>query len=113
MHEVGIAHGIIKIIQQETAKHGMSKVRRVHVRIGELSNLVPDALSFAFETISPGTIAEGAELKIEIVPPKGRCEKCDIEFPVDGIMFFCPQCNAIGSEIVAGKELEIAEIEGE
>ena len=113
MHEVGIAQGVMKIIENETAKHGVSKVSKVRVRIGELSNLVPDALSFAFETITPGTVAEGAELEIEIVPAKGRCEKCGIEFDIDGIMFYCPRCEGVATEIISGRELEVAEIEGE
>ena len=113
MHEVGIAQGVMKIIEDETAKHGITKVSKVHVRIGELSNLVADALSFAFETITPGTVAEGAELEIEIVPAKGRCEKCDIEFPIDRFNFLCPQCDGVADEVVSGRELEVAEIEGE
>ncbi len=113
MHEIGIAQGVMKIIEAETAKHGMSKVTRVHVRIGQLSNLVPDALSFAFETMTPGTVAEGAELEIEVVPAKGRCEKCDIEFDIDALMFYCPRCEGVATEVISGRELEVAEIEGD
>ena len=113
MHEVSIAQGLMKILEDETNKHDVSRVTRVHLRIGELSTCVPDALTFAFEVVSEGTVAEGAELKIEVVPARGRCEKCDIEFDVDSTMFLCPQCGGIAAEIVSGKELDIAEIEAE
>jgi hydrogenase nickel incorporation protein HypA/HybF len=113
MHEVSIAQGLMKILEDETNKHDVSRITRVHLRIGELSTCVPDALTFAFEVVSEGTVAQGAELKIEIVPAKGRCEKCDIEFHVDSTMFLCPQCGGIAAEIVSGKELDIAEIEAE
>jgi len=113
MHEVSIAQGLMKILEDETKKHDVSRVKRVHLRIGELSTCVPDALTFAFEVVSEGTVAEGAELKIEVVPAKGRCDKCDIEFDVDSAMFLCPQCGGIAAEIVSGKELDIAEIEAE
>lgn len=112
MHEIGIATGIMKIIEKEAAKHEVSRVTKVHVRVGELANVVPDALSFAFDSVILGTVAEGAELKLDIVPARGRCEECDIEFDMDKINVFCPQCEGI-AEIVSGKELEITELEAD
>jgi hydrogenase nickel incorporation protein HypA/HybF len=112
MHEVGIAQGMMKIIENEAAKHGVSRVSKVHVRVGELSNVVPDALSFAFDSVILGTVAEGAELEMDIVPAKGRCDGCGIEFDMDKINIFCPQCDEMAA-IVSGKELEITEIEAE
>jgi len=113
MHELSIAQGVMKIIQEEVQRHGVSKVTTVHVRVGQLSNLVPDALLFAFDAIKEGTVAEGATLDIETVPAIGRCRQCDIEFNVEDMMFFCPQCDGIAAEIVSGKELEVSEIEAE
>ena len=52
MHEVSIAQGLMKILEDETNKHDVSRVTRVHLRIGELSTCVPDALTFAFEAVS-------------------------------------------------------------
>ena len=112
MHEVGVAQGMMKIIASEAAKHGLSCVSKVYVRVGELSNVGPDALSFAFDSVILGTVAEGAELVMDIVPAKGYCDACGIEFDMDKINIFCPQCDGIG-DIVSGKELEITEIEGE
>jgi hydrogenase nickel incorporation protein HypA/HybF len=113
MHEVSIAQGLLKILEDEAKKHEVSRVTRVHVRIGELSTCVPDALTFAFEIVSEGTVAEGAELQIEMVPAKGRCDKCDIQFDVDSAMFLCPQCGGVAAEIVSGKELDVTDIEAE
>ena len=113
MHEVSIVQGMFKILEDETNKHGATRVTKVHVRIGELANIVPDAFSFAFETIKEGTLADGAVLNIEVVPAKGRCEKCNIDFPVDAVMFLCPECGGVASEVISGKELEVAEIEAE
>lgn len=108
-----MAQGVLKIIQDEVERHGVSKVTTVHVRVGQLTNLVPDALLFAFDSIKEGTVAEGATLEIQTVPAVGRCHECDIEFNVEDMMFFCPQCDGIASEIVSGKELEVSEIEAE
>ena len=113
MHEVSIAQGLLKILQEECEKNGVSRVTRVQLRIGTLTACVPDSLTFAFETVSQGTVAMGAELDIEVVPAKGRCAKCDIDFDVDEVMFLCPQCGGVAVEIISGKELQVAAIEAE
>ena len=82
MHEVTIAQDLLRIIEEETKKHGATRVTRVLVRIGVLSYCVPDSLDFAFTAVSHGTIAEGAKLEIESVPARGKCSNCNEEFPV-------------------------------
>lgn len=111
MHEVSIAQGLLKIIEETAKKHGSSRVSEVRVRIGELAACVPESLDFAFGVVTEGTVAEGAKLDIEVVPAKGRCDVCDIDFDVKEVMFLCPQCQQITTHIVSGKELEITEIE--
>lgn len=113
MHEVTIAQGLIKMLEEETKKHGASRIKEVNVKVGELSNCVPDALLFAFETSTVGTVAEGAKLHIEHVPARGRCDNCDLEFEVESAIFLCPRCNQITSEIVSGKELDLIDFEAE
>ena len=113
MHEVTIAEGLIRMLEEETEKHGGTRVKVVNVRVGALSNCVPDALMFAFETSTVGTVAEGAKLNIEYVPAKGRCERCALEFEVESAIFMCPQCNQIAGEIVSGKELDLIDFEAE
>ncbi len=113
MHELSIAQSILKIVQDETKKHGVSRVTRIFLRIGALSAIVPESLTFSFEIISERTIAEGARLDIELVPARGRCRECNIYFKVDGALFFCPGCGKVAGEIVSGKELEIVHIEAE
>ena len=39
---------------------GAQRLLRVRLRIGALSGVVPEALTFAFEALTPGTLAEGA-----------------------------------------------------
>jgi hydrogenase nickel incorporation protein HypA/HybF len=114
MNEVSVAQGLLKDLQQESKRHGVSHVSRVHVRIGSLRNIAPEALTFAFEEVSEGTVAEGAELNIGVVPAKGRCDKCDIDFDVktDNPGFPCPQCGGMGGQLISGKELEIAVFRG-
>ena len=113
MHELAVAESLLKIIQDESKKHGLLRVNQVRLRIGELSTIVPSALSFSFEVISQGTLAEGAHLAMEMVPVTGHCQDCDADFEIDNYLFLCPQCGGAIIMLVSGKELEIVDIEGE
>ena len=113
MHELSIARSLLKIVEDESKKHGVSQVTQVHLRIGTLTAIVPEALTFSFEIISERTVAEGAAVDIEVVPGRGRCQNCSIEFDVGSAFFLCPKCGEIASEIISGRELEITHIEAE
>lgn len=112
MHELSIVQNIITIIQSELPKYNFSRVRSISLRIGAMRQIVPDALFFAFTCLSKNTPLEGAEIKIENIPIKGRCRKCRCEFILDSWQQNCASCGENQMDIISGKELEIAEFEG-
>jgi hydrogenase nickel incorporation protein HypA/HybF len=92
---------------------GFSGSIQVRLRIGKLSTVVPEALSFSFEVIAQGSLAEGAELATEVVPVTAHCKDCGVDFEMESHFFLCPQCGRAVLALVSGKELEIVDIEGE
>ncbi|WP_028575545.1 hydrogenase maturation nickel metallochaperone HypA [Desulfonatronovibrio hydrogenovorans] len=116
MHEMSIAHSLVGIIEQEMAKHNVTRLIRIKVKFGRISAIVPEALQTAFEAMTAGTSLEGSALEIEEVPLVAKCRECQKEFsPEDDLMIMtCPHCSAeFGHDIVSGKELYIDEIEAE
>lgn len=113
MHELAIAESLLRIIHDESRKHGLQRVNQVRLRIGQLSTVVPRALSFSFEVISQGTLAEGAHLAMEMVPITAHCQDCDADFEIEDYLFLCPQCGGTLVMLLSGRELEIVDIEGE
>jgi hydrogenase nickel incorporation protein HypA/HybF len=111
VHELSVAQGLLGIIEQEARPYPGARVTRVLVRIGKLSAVVPDALRFAFEAITPGGIAEGASLEIEEVPLRIRCRQCAEEFIMEDPFMICPRCEGLDVEMVSGRELEITSME--
>lgn len=111
MHELSIVQNIITIIQSELPKYNFSKVHSISLRIGVMRQVVPDALFFAFECLTKDTPLEGAAIKIENIPIKGRCRNCHHEFILENWHENCESCGEDQIEIIAGKELEIAEFE--
>ncbi|SPD73034.1 putative hydrogenase nickel incorporation protein HypA 2 [uncultured Desulfobacterium sp.] len=111
MHELSIAQNIIDIVKAEMINYDAKILRAVHLRIGAMSSIMPDSLSFCFEAIISGTELEGATLIIETIPLKGCCKGCNGNFEIVDYMFRCPLCNSHDITIVAGRELAVAAIE--
>ncbi|HEY5550699.1 MAG TPA: hydrogenase maturation nickel metallochaperone HypA [Opitutaceae bacterium] len=112
MHEAGIMESALAVIGREAGAHGATQLARVILRVGAISGVEPEALRFAFEALSPGTVAEGAELVIEQVPARAHCAECDGEFTVEGSWLFeCPLCHTLSGDVRSGRELELARLE--
>jgi len=117
MHEMSIAQSLIDIIEQEMAKHNVTRLHKVKVMHGRLANVVPEALQFAWQALTSDTPLAGAELTMEEVPLRVRCRKCGVEFEPDEaslLLMTCPQCGEeLGHEVLSGKELYIENLEAE
>ncbi len=113
---MSVVAGMMQIIRDEMAKHGVSRLLSVRVRCGALGNVVPEALSFAFEALTAGTDMEGARMELETVPVRLSCSLCGEEFepPRDERFAPCPRCdNRLGHAVLSGRELYIDHIEAE
>lgn len=108
MHELSITQGIIEISEQHA---GGRRVRGLVVEIGELSGVVPEAVEFAFEACSQGTLLEGARLNIVRIPGRGHCRTCTVDVPLTSLYDACPTCGEYGLTAVSGEEMRVREIE--
>ncbi len=95
----------------QARKAGAGRVLAVRLRIGALSGVVPEALEFAFEALTSGTIAEGAQLAIDHVPARYWCGTCNREFQSDTMFADCPDCQQPSGDLRAGREMELASVE--
>jgi hydrogenase nickel incorporation protein HypA/HybF len=67
MHELSIALSLVELASEELARLGDVRLGAVHVRVGTLSGVVPEALRFSFDVAADGTTIAGARLEIEPV----------------------------------------------
>ena len=111
MHELSIMQSALECVLEGAEKARARRVIAVRLRVGVLSGVAPEALEFAFEALTPGTLAEGAELGIEHVPARFWCEGCDLEFQADDMLSECPKCHQFGAGLRSGQEMELASIE--
>ena len=85
MHELSIAMEILDIVRRESTSHGARTVTKVRLRIGDISGVETDSLSFCFNAVK--------------------------EFPANGHTVTCPSCEGFETTLLQGEELEIADIE--
>ena len=108
---MSITISMMEIVREHMAREGLKGLKRLKVRIGELTAVEPGALSFCFEAYIKGTEFEGAALDIEEVPYLGRCTECGEKFHMEGFLQLCPRCEGVHIEELSGTELEIVSME--
>ena len=110
MHELSVALALVEIACEQIA--GRGRVSVVHLRVGPLSGVDPEALRFSFDVAALNSELEGAQLRIQDVPVTAWCTGCDAERPVANISHRrCAVCNALAPRIVRGEELELVGLE--
>ena len=80
------------------------RILAINLTIGDLTGFVDDSIQFYFDYLSKGTLADGARLAIERIAARVRCGQCGAEYaPPDSRIWTCPNCEALGGEVIAGK----------
>jgi hydrogenase nickel incorporation protein HypA/HybF len=110
MHEYSIAEGIADSILPAAFDNGATRVSVVRLRIGEMSDIVRDALDFAWGVVCEerGDVLAGCRLEVESVSPHFVCMDCGNEYDADRLHPRCPSCGSGKTLLTKGRELEIA-----
>ncbi len=111
MHELGIAESILKAIRLKSSELAGASITSVGLKVGALSNVVAEALRFAFEAISKDTEFAGVKLDIENCPVLIECLNCGCQCPVVAYNFGCGRCGSGRVKVIQGYELEITYME--
>ena len=108
---MSIIAGVLDAVVPSAEQAGAERVLTISLRIGDMTEVVDEALAFAFEALTENTLCEGAELRVTKVHPRSLCFECGTEFGHDRFHRTCPSCGSFETRIIAGKELEIESIE--
>ncbi len=111
MHEVSLLESALELARAEATRQGARRIHRLTLRIGAMAGVVPEALSFAFEVVTQGTLAEGATLEVIDVPLQCVCELCAHAFSPPVYPCECPRCGHPRARVAQGRELELASLE--
>jgi len=53
MHELTLMQSVLQTVEQDAAQHGINRINKVKLVIGQLTMALPDSLIFAFEALKP------------------------------------------------------------
>ncbi len=107
MHEMGVTREVLDAVIEASRSAGATRVNVVRLTVGELTALVPDSMQFAWECMTPGTLAEGAVLEITATPGRSLCLACGAEFDHDRYDRRCTACGGQMTEVISGDDLLI------
>lgn len=111
MHELAITKSILDIAEQAAREHQVRRVRQVRIKLGDYSGVVPQCIQYYFDIISKGTVAEGAELRMERLPVIMRCQDCLWQGEVDKYHIQCPDCGGKELKLLQGREFYVESLE--
>jgi len=115
MHEFSICDVIVKTVLSElnSIQPPPKRLVATSVVVGELRQIVPEQLTFAYECLTKETAAQGSRLEIRRMPTVGECEKCGWRGEMPRARFECAACGSTFATIVGGKELFVENLEVE
>lgn len=121
MHELSLMEALREQVLEAAAQHGARRILAVHLRIGSLAGVEPQALRFAFAVVmgegqgegegEGEGIGAGARLEIEAVAAEWLCPRCAEPFADGPAGCECPRCGGFSRRLLRGRELELAALE--
>lgn len=115
MHELALMGDILNIIQNDIEKRKFSKVTKVELIVGDISNALPDALQMAFDIYKTQKIPfllNESELIIHREEAKAICCICDNEYVPDQKIAVCPICKVPSGKLILGETFKVYSYEG-
>lgn len=103
MHEYSLVKTLMARVEQEARQRGAVAVRRVSMKVGELSGVDPELLATAFDTSKPGTLCAAATLEVRYVKVRWACRGCGTVIAA-GEVLRCPSCGG-AARLVDGNEM--------
>lgn len=113
MHEMNLAVSLVRRVEAEAAKAQILKVTGLEVEVGTLQSVEPELMSDAFRAASLGTLAEGADLRLNIVKAEACCLVCGEVYEPDYADFQCPACGLAEPQILRGRDLVLTAVTGQ
>jgi hydrogenase nickel incorporation protein HypA/HybF len=114
MHEASIAQSLIDAVQASINDGKLSgKVKTIYLKVGKLTAVVPDYLTFMFSVLAEGGPLQGVKVQVQDVAVRGACSACGWEDVIDEPKFLCPRCDSGELQILSGRELLIEAVEVE
>ena len=110
MHEIGLASGIVRMIELAAVRERFSRVARLRMDAGCMAGVEPEALRFALLAMAAGTCLEGAEITVEAQAGSAWCRHCGHSVAISDRAQPCPDCGGFTLHVTGGTELRVGDL---
>ena len=83
----------------------------VHLALGEIAELDPNAIRTHWSELSKGTLLEHAQLHFRLITGEAQCMACFRKYHPENGEIHCPHCGSFGAKILSGEEFHFESIE--
>lgn len=94
---------MLETVDAEARKRLGEKIVVMGLRIGELSSIDRDALTFAFEALTRETPWGTLKVEVEWCSRRQNCQGCGEEFVVKNYEMACPKCGETAAPVSLGR----------
>jgi hydrogenase nickel incorporation protein HypA/HybF len=113
MHELAVTESLLEIALRHAETAGATRVTDLFLVVGQLSSIVDDSVSFYWDMISEGTIAEGAKMHFRRMKTEMQCQDCETKYSPTDRELACPDCGSQKVRVVSGDAFYLEAIEVE
>ena len=111
MHELAVCQGLMGQVEQIAQRENAERITRILLSIGPLSGVEAMLLKDAFPIAAAGTVAENAELAIEVQAVKVKCLSCGAESEASANRLLCAACGDYRTQLLSGDEMLLMSVE--
>lgn len=109
MHELSICQSIVRVV--EGARQDRP-VATVHLRVGQLRQVVPETLTYCWGLVTETTPLAGSRLEVDHIPVVLDCRACGDRTEVTHhLVLTCAACGSGDIALVTGEELEVTSLD--
>lgn len=111
MHELGIVVKVLEQVDQLAAEYKAEKILKVTMEVGEVSSIVPDLFTDAFDWAKKKTrFAREAELEMIIIEGRTYCRSCGETYKTVAHGKKCPHCGSFDTYLLTGDQIIIKDV---
>ena len=112
MHELGIVVNVLEQADEVAERCKAEKILRVTMEVGEVSSIVPDLFTDAFNWARKRTrFAQEAELEMIIIEGRTYCTNCGETYKTTEFGKKCPHCGSYETYLLTGDQVIIKDME--
>lgn len=115
MHEMALMGDILQLVERDARSRDFSKINKIELTVGELSNALPDALEMAFEIFRARKLAmlsDQAQLIIHVEKAVAACTVCGHTYVPSARLSICPECGLPSGKLIQGETFKVKSYEG-